>query len=651
MLTDLRYFQFQAVLMFQVVMSRRTKKAYDKVFDHVNGVCTFTDLKIIMSDFEQPLRASIQEKFPRAQSVGCNVHFDRAIYAELKDLNIDVNDPGINLIIKKILALAFLPPENIQKQFLKLKRSMTVQQKATLKEFLKYFDSFWIKIVTPDGFSIYGMKHRTNNVSEQFNAEMLRALKKKPDTNTFILGVVKVMDKAYRGVQQMKNNASTRLIEFTSTIRESILRTIWLDFKNRKKKGIHVDDILVRIANLKGNLKDLINQPNEQRLEMGFTLKETPKIGQREADPDYDPMMECRRSLRQLRRQQNKEKILRIEAQLAENRRLARAAAHEGRDGSESGDSAVDVSGERDIEPGGDNNGRDGRDNSVAGDDDSEDGSESGEDSSEVEDDSDDDPDEIVSTTTDNLLDEEQDEEHHSTHNDNANGEEPPPEQMAPTSPPTASEQSDSERSSSPNSSDSSSDDEDDNGNHPQNERESRSHSSSPQLNNDNHEGNGDDNIHEDTSVFDASPSSQTVEQETDEDYHGNQVTPVVDSQSEPVMTPEELSRTKTVDGDDLRTVETLEYFPSLPQGKTFAENRRSQMQSSSHVISGITSQFSTSARSNTQKMAIQGAFRPWETKTVELAHPTRPNIPESNADLPQCVDHHVLTGTGSNYN
>ncbi|KAJ8665574.1 hypothetical protein QAD02_007236 [Eretmocerus hayati] len=103
--------------MFQVLMSRRTENAYNKVFEHIEEVCAFDKLQVAMCDFEQPLRSFVAKNWPNVHIAGCNVRFDRvkypfridfhwnlmqfnhsftslqAIYRKLKELKVDMSDP------------------------------------------------------------------------------------------------------------------------------------------------------------------------------------------------------------------------------------------------------------------------------------------------------------------------------------------------------------------------------------------------------------------------------------------------------------------------------------------------------------------------------------------------------------------------------
>ena len=54
-------------------MSRKTTVAYLATFRKMTEVCSFQSLKVIMTDFEAPLRNAVSETFP----AGCNFHYDK----------------------------------------------------------------------------------------------------------------------------------------------------------------------------------------------------------------------------------------------------------------------------------------------------------------------------------------------------------------------------------------------------------------------------------------------------------------------------------------------------------------------------------------------------------------------------------------------
>lgn len=60
-------------------MTRKTQKAYEAVLNHFKTLISNDKVKIVMTDFETGLTNEMEEAFPNARCVGCNVHFDRVM--------------------------------------------------------------------------------------------------------------------------------------------------------------------------------------------------------------------------------------------------------------------------------------------------------------------------------------------------------------------------------------------------------------------------------------------------------------------------------------------------------------------------------------------------------------------------------------------
>lgn len=107
-------------------------------------------------------------------------------------------DDDFVLLVKKFLCVAFLPPEMIvdeferqSKIFLEFFDKKLADGEIKQKEwssafvFIEYFDSYWMKVVTPAGFSVFALSKRTNNCCESFNSLLQRELGKRPVVNIF----------------------------------------------------------------------------------------------------------------------------------------------------------------------------------------------------------------------------------------------------------------------------------------------------------------------------------------------------------------------------------------------------------------------------------------------------------------------------------
>lgn len=91
-------------------------------------------------------------------------------------------DENLTMIIKRILALAFLPAPLIEEEYERQKQEIADSDEYSelLDEFFNYFERYWMRIITPEGFSVYGLSKRSNNVVEAFNFSLQYALTIRP---------------------------------------------------------------------------------------------------------------------------------------------------------------------------------------------------------------------------------------------------------------------------------------------------------------------------------------------------------------------------------------------------------------------------------------------------------------------------------------
>lgn len=72
---------------------------------------------------------------------------------------------------EKIVMLALLPAEDITLAFAWL-RNEFLGMRATFEPFLNYFEMFWLNNITPQVFSVYRLRDRTNNYIESYQQKL-----------------------------------------------------------------------------------------------------------------------------------------------------------------------------------------------------------------------------------------------------------------------------------------------------------------------------------------------------------------------------------------------------------------------------------------------------------------------------------------------
>ena len=95
--------------------------------------------------------------------------------------NIEGNASDFKKLIHCYMALPLLPAEAVEETIRELSTQVIplppVEQRQ-LQQFRRYVLSFWVQKVTPQRLSVFGLKRRSNNSVESFNATLKRKIQK-----------------------------------------------------------------------------------------------------------------------------------------------------------------------------------------------------------------------------------------------------------------------------------------------------------------------------------------------------------------------------------------------------------------------------------------------------------------------------------------
>lgn len=139
-------------------MSNRTTQAYQSVFEYVHNFILPLDGKGIITDFEQALRNGLRNVIPDTPLYGCWFHHCQALRRKLASIpklfDISRKEFKAAEFYRKIQCLALLPADKIKDAFDQLAYE-ALQNYPEFAEFVNYYDSQWIRKVTPAGFSVF----------------------------------------------------------------------------------------------------------------------------------------------------------------------------------------------------------------------------------------------------------------------------------------------------------------------------------------------------------------------------------------------------------------------------------------------------------------------------------------------------------------
>lgn len=136
-----------------VLMDKRTKKAYDHLFNYIHNNIFKLDANSFMTDFETALQSSLKKNFANAKLYGCWFHFCQAIRRNIgkkfKNLSEYIrSDRKCSKVYHKFLTLPLLPAKTIPTAFSILTKEInTFDNDKKFGEFIEYFDKQWMKKV------------------------------------------------------------------------------------------------------------------------------------------------------------------------------------------------------------------------------------------------------------------------------------------------------------------------------------------------------------------------------------------------------------------------------------------------------------------------------------------------------------------------
>lgn len=88
---------------------------------------------------------------------------------------------------RDLMNLAFLPANNIEEAFSSLlsRLKQNPELDSIMRPLFDYYKKFWLRQVTPEVFSVFRQKHRTNNVIERYHRTLKKEMASRPNIVKF----------------------------------------------------------------------------------------------------------------------------------------------------------------------------------------------------------------------------------------------------------------------------------------------------------------------------------------------------------------------------------------------------------------------------------------------------------------------------------
>jgi hypothetical protein len=146
-------------------------------------------------DFESGTMPALLAQLPGVILRGCLFHHCQAIYRKMQNLGLiglylDPDDPSFRIVVRKMMALAFLPELRMQGAFNQLIATAPQHIAAAIQPLFLYYDRKWLNNANMANvvlmYNMYGVQRRTNNNIEGWHNGMALKLGTHPNIFKFI---------------------------------------------------------------------------------------------------------------------------------------------------------------------------------------------------------------------------------------------------------------------------------------------------------------------------------------------------------------------------------------------------------------------------------------------------------------------------------
>lgn len=203
------------------LLSGRSRETYVRAFQNLRNVfagagIVFPNPDIFLTDFEQALIAGLLTLFPTAIHRGCHFHFTKRVWAAVQRAGLQTaygQDDTIRSLIRKMVALSFVPVSDVQRAWLFLRQEGVSLGVSGVITVLDYFDGTWMN----GHFLIQQWNHhgnrgpRTNNHMESWHRK-INAVSGRAHPNIYsFIDLIKRDEALTRiSLQQLANGGAVR---------------------------------------------------------------------------------------------------------------------------------------------------------------------------------------------------------------------------------------------------------------------------------------------------------------------------------------------------------------------------------------------------------------------------------------------------------
>ncbi|XP_029346170.1 uncharacterized protein LOC115034219 [Acyrthosiphon pisum] len=116
------------------LLSSKSKQCYVRMLQDLQDYASENNIVLqpdyILTDFEQTAICAVKQKFTTSQSRLCLFHLGQSMWRKVQSVGLSIKygeDEEFSLLVRHLLALAFLPPEKMPSAFTEIKEQLEIE--------------------------------------------------------------------------------------------------------------------------------------------------------------------------------------------------------------------------------------------------------------------------------------------------------------------------------------------------------------------------------------------------------------------------------------------------------------------------------------------------------------------------------------------
>lgn len=131
------------------LLSSKSKECYIRMFQDLQDYASENNIVLqpdyILTDFEQAAICAVKQEFTTSQSRLCLFHLGQSMWRKVQSVGLSIKygeDEEFSLLVRHLLALAFLPPEEIPSAFAEIKEQLEIE--SGTEHLLMWFEDNYV---------------------------------------------------------------------------------------------------------------------------------------------------------------------------------------------------------------------------------------------------------------------------------------------------------------------------------------------------------------------------------------------------------------------------------------------------------------------------------------------------------------------------